>query len=195
MRKIFWVFTILAFPLFLGAEINPALQTIPVVDEAASKEVCVAGVSVGPHDEVAVILEDGSVFLYDAQRTFIKGYKFPEFSSGVYNITFDKEADIIYLFLPKLSKLYSYNGDGHLTEKTTVEGETAKYRISNRENRMDSTGAEYRVEKGDVIKVFADGQKEIFFYGYKDFRIDMGGLTAILFVFLGTFLGGKRAKK
>lgn len=184
---------LLIFSLFLlGADAIPSWRKIIIQNKEVVLESEIHGVSVGPHDEVAIDFKDGTIYLYDCKKNFISGYRCPSIDPLSYYVFFDKEQDLINRFVPKGGNLYSYNRAGELVSKRITEGkEKEYYSTPNILHSTDSNGIVYKKEKGDIIKIYPDGTSEIFFVGYKssenDFLPVIFGLTVILIVAMSLY--------
>ena len=169
--------------LLLGADVKSPWEKIAVLDKEILLQSEVHGVSVSPDDEIAIDFYDGTIYLYDCNREFLLGYKFPPISSQIYNIFFDKEKDSINRFIPRGGNLYSYNRAGELIVKEKIGSKDRHYYSSSNElHRTDSHGVIYKKEKGDIVRIYPDGASEIFFEGYKAPRNDF--LPALSFLII-----------
>ncbi len=175
---------LLALSVFLlGADVKSPWEKIAVLDKEIPLQSEVHGVSVSADDEIAIDFNDGTVYLYDCNRKFLLGYKFPRFSPQTYNISFDEEQNLINHFVPNGKELYTYNREGKLLSKKTINSkEMHYYSASNELHRTDSNGVVYKKEKGDIVRIYPDGTSEIFFEGYKAPQNDF--LPALSFVLI-----------
>lgn len=171
--------------LLLGADVKSPWEKITVLDKEIPLQSEVHGVSVSPDDEIAIDFYDGTIYLYDCNREFLLGYKFPPISSLTYNIFFDKEQGLINHFILREDGLYIYNRSGDLVSKEITDSKDMHYYLaSNESHRTDSHGVIYKKEKGDIVRMYPDGTSEIFFEGYKAPRNDFLPVLSFLIILI-----------
>lgn len=166
MKKILAVF-LLSF-LLMGADgkdpVGAAWRKIPVLTEEKALESEIHGVTVGPHDEIAIDFYDGTVYLYDTNGGFLSGYQFPPFHPEPYIIFFENENGFICHYSEKGNEAYVYNSAGEFCRVQTIEPEV----IPQFQKSKDTHGATYKKTRGDIVKTYPNGDTTVFFRGYKN---------------------------
>lgn len=190
MKKILAVF-LLSF-LLMGADgkdpVGAAWRKIPVLTEEKALESEIHGVTVGPHDEIAIDFYDGTVYLYDTNGGFLSGYQFPPFHPEPYIIFFEDENGFICHYAEKGDEAYVYNSAGEFCRIRTIDSQTAQQEFL---KKSDSFGAVYKVKYGNVVKTHPNGDSTVFFRGYKNQNKNVFFVFILLAILYAMYARGK----
>lgn len=191
MKKKF-VFLLFLACLLLGASSKEDWDNIPILETEIIPKSEVHGVSVGQNDEVSIDFDDGTVFLYDKNGQFLIGYKFPDIQPYSYDVTLNKDSDLINRYISSGTRVYVYNRAGLLVLREEVPYENRRnYYMTNPLNRTDSNGTVYELKKTNIEKIYSDGRREVFFVGYKSYRDEILAALAAIALFGGAYIWKK----
>lgn len=155
-----FLLTILTISLLLAAEEQK--EFVQVFSEGnIAEETGFTFLTVSPLDEVAVGFPSGNVYLYDADDTFICGYKFPS-TDALYQVSIDENGRIKY-YVPRTDMLSVYDRSGKLLERTKLKNKSERKKAGVEEsNHVNSEGVTYTKKIQEIVKVYPDGNEVLF---------------------------------
>lgn len=185
--------TILTISLLLAAE-EPK-EFIQVFSEGnIAEETGFTFLTVSPLDEVVVGFPSGNVYLYDADDTFICGYKFPSMDA-LYQVSIDENGRIKY-YVPRTDMLSVYDRSGKLLERTKLKNASERKKAGVEEsNHVNSEGVIYTKKIRKIVKVYPNGNEVLFCELNDSFETMVEKVFTVIFTIILILHWGKNRVK